>query len=169
MIPEPLTSHSRIGIDVGRVLVGASTDGSEPDISFLTASNDEAVRIPPEPGAFDFVRDAVECTGGHVHVVSKCGTRIQALTRAWLEHQRFYAQTGVRPDQVHFVKKRPDKRLVAGSLGLTHFVDDRVDVLLAMRGLVPFLVWFGARANDRTHDWLTPAPSWASVRAHLLG
>jgi hypothetical protein len=164
-----MTNHEsslRIGIDVGRVLVGASTDGGEPDTSFLTATDDEAIRIPPEPGAFDVVRDAVERTGGHVYVVSKCGPRIATLTLAWMEHQRFFELTGVERRNVFFVRKRPEKRDVAARHGLTHFVDDRLDVLGAMVGLVPRLVWFGGNAREAP-EWASPAHDWAAARSLL--
>lgn len=163
-----LDLHARLGVDVGRVLVGASTDGSEPDTSFLTAKDDDAIRIPPEPHAFDVVRDAMACTDGHVHVVSKCGRRIQGLTRRWLEHQGFFTYTGVPTDQVHFVLKRPEKALIAGQLGLTHFIDDRLDVLEPMRGLVPSLLWFGG-ARDDAPEWVIPVRDWTAARRALLG
>jgi hypothetical protein len=163
-----LDLHARLGVDVGRVLVGASTDGSEPDTSFLTAKDEDAIRIPPEPHAFDVVRDAMERTDGHVHVVSKCGRRIQRLTRLWLEHQGFFAHTSVPVDHVHFVVKRPEKSLVAGQLGLTHFVDDRLDVLEPMRGVVPSLLWFGGSRADAP-DWVIPVRDWIEARRALLG
>jgi hypothetical protein len=163
-----LDIHSRLGIDVGRVLVGASADGGEPDSSFLTAEDAQAIRIPPEPRAFDVVREAFERTDGHVHVVSKCGPRIQRLTRLWLHHQGFFELTGVSPEHVHFVLKRPQKAALASQLGLTHFVDDRLDVLEPMRTLVGTLIWFGGdRASAPT--WVTCARDWTDVRVALLG
>jgi len=163
-----LDIHSRLGVDVGRVLVGASTDGNEPDTSFLSARDEDAIRIPPEPFAFEVVRAAFERTDGHVHVVSKCGPRIQRLTRRWLEHQGFFGVTGVPSEHVHFVLKRPEKRAVAAELGLTHFVDDRLDVLEPMRGLVSTLVWFGGD-RARAPAWVTPARDWSDVSVALLG
>lgn len=164
---QPLHSTSRLGVDVGGVLLGASTDDSERDTTFLSAPDHVAVSLPPVAGAFETVREAVRVTGGQVFVVSKCGARIEKLTRAWLEHQRFFERTGVTREQLEFVRTRPDKRVVACRLGLTHFVDDREDVLRSMVGLVPSLVWFGAGA--RSTGELVPGRDWVAAARLLVG
>jgi hypothetical protein len=163
---QRLEPHSRLGIDFGGVLIGASTDEASDGVSFLSAHHDAAMSVPPELLAFETVAAAVSRTEGQVHLVSKCSPRVEVLTRAWLTHHRFFDRTGVRRDQLVFVPKRPDKRVVAERLGLTHFVDDRLDVLEAMVGVVPNLLWFGqAQSADAR---FVAVPDWAAVASRLL-
>ena len=97
--------------------------------------------------------------GGRVWLVSKCGPRVEEKTRRWLEHHRFFELTGVAEDHLRFCRERPQKREHALDLGLTHFVDDRRDVLHHLGGAVPHLFLF-------TGDW--PATE-ASIVASLNG
>ncbi len=64
-------------------------------------------------------------------------------------------------------RERPEKAAVCARLGITHFVDDRLDVLTPMRGTVPHLYLFGApRAG--IPEWITPAPDWSEL-VRVLG
>ena len=76
-------------------------------------------------------------------LVSKCGPKVQARTRRWLQQHAFAQQTGVPIDHLRFCLQRPQKADHARQLQLTHFIDDRLDVLTALRGLVPSLLLFG--------------------------
>ena len=75
---------------------------------------------------------AALCAGpfeGRVHIVSKAGPKIAALTREWLARTKFFDITGVSASNVWFVRKRVDKGPLCDELGVSHFVDDRLDVL----------------------------------------
>jgi hypothetical protein len=78
----------RIGIDIGRVIIGPVI-GGRADTSFLGSSLRDALRSPPAPGAIEGVADLVARTGGQAWLVSKCGPGVQAKTRAWLDHHEF--------------------------------------------------------------------------------
>lgn len=54
---------------------------------------------------------------------------MQAKTLKWLEHHRFHDITGVSADRVHFCRKRSEKAGICERLGITHFVDDRLEIL----------------------------------------
>lgn len=153
----------RIGIDIGRVLIGPVV-GGRADTSFLGSSLEQAVRTPPAPGAFALVHDLWERTRGQVWLVSKCGPGVQAKTLAWLEHQGFHARTGMERSHVRFCRKRPDKAQHAHELGLDCFLDDRVDVLRHLRPVVGQLLLFGEQER-RAPDWTTPLLDWVEVRA----
>ena len=47
----------------------------------------------------------------------------------WMHTSGFYRETGILPDHFHHVYHRSQKRRVCNRLGITHFVDDRWDVL----------------------------------------
>lgn len=146
------TKTQRIGIDIGRVIIGPILGGKE-DTSFLGKRLEEALHSPPAPGAIEGVADLVARTGGQAWLVSKCGPGVQAKTKAWLGHHQFWRRTGMDPSHLRFCLKRPDKALHAKQLRLTAMIDDRVDVLVHLEGLVGERLLFGEQ--DR------PAPAWA--------
>lgn len=84
---------------------------------------------PAVEGSHDAVRSLVHLFEYRVHIVSKAGPKIAQLTRLWLGAQGFLAEGGLPSENVHFVRKRADKHPVCDRLGITHFIDDRPDVL----------------------------------------
>lgn len=108
-----------------------------------SARSRSRVSTPASEGAFDAIAELTRAFAGRVWLVSKCGPPIQQLTRRWLLRRSFYERTGVRQDRVRFCLRRPEKREHCAAIGATHFVDDRLDVLEHLVGLVPRLYWFG--------------------------
>jgi hypothetical protein len=157
----------RLGIDIGRVIIGAADEDGEADTSFLSQRDEDAIETPPVGGALDTIALLTERFEGQVWLVSKCGPRIQALTRRWLAHQRFFERTGIAHDHVRFCLKRPEKRLHAVELRLTHFIDDRLDVHTHLRGVVPELYLFGHQKRPAP-DWVVHVRTWQEVRKVLL-
>lgn len=152
----------RIGIDIGRVIIGPVVNGRA-DTSFLGSGHEEAMRTPPAPGAFAGVAELVARTGGNAWLVSKCGPGVQAKTRAWLAHHRFWEETGMDPSHLRFCLARPDKAVHARKLRLTVMIDDRLDVLEHLRGLVEHKLLFGEQKRPAP-PWTTPVLDWAAVR-----
>jgi len=158
----------KLGIDVGRVLISA-TDAGSPDTSFIGGSLEDALHTPPCEGMFAVVPRLVDEFAGQVWVISKCGPRVQEKTRAWLRYHQFFERTGVDPGRLRFCLQRPQKALHCRELGITHFIDDRPDVLEAMIGVVPHLFLFGLqRADIAPNPKLTPASNWAEIAKILL-
>src|SRR5262245_22854853 len=127
-------SENRLGIDIGRVIISAGREGGA-DTSFLDGSLEDALRTPPMHGAIEQIALLVERFRGNVWLVSKCGPKVQERSKRWLTSQRFWDQTGVRQANLRFCLKRPQKADHARQLRLTHFIDDRVDVLEHLREL----------------------------------
>ncbi len=150
-----------IGIDIGRVLTGPTVDGVA-DTSFLGTTVAEAMHSPPATGAFAFIEELVRRYDGRVWLVSKCGASVERKTRIWLEFQRFHETTGVPRSHLRFCRERHQKADHARELGLTHFIDDRVDVLRHLRGLVPHLLRFG-EDGDPCPAWAVPVRDWNEV------
>lgn len=144
----------RLGIDIGRVIIEGDTPGA--DTSFIGGSIEDALATPAVAGAFDAIRRLVTLFGQRVWLVSKCGKRVEEKSRLWLAHHRFFAETGMSEANVRFCRERPQKRDHALDLRLTHFIDDRTDVLEHLAGAVPHLVLF--------RDW--PSAE-AEIRASL--
>jgi hypothetical protein len=116
-----------LGIDVGGVIV-TRADG-DADTSFF---GDRPMETPPVEGAFEALGALTQLFDGRVYVISKAKQKTAATTRAWFEHVSFYSLTGISPGNVHFVLERPHKAPLCAKYGVTHFVDDRLDVLASL-------------------------------------
>ena len=165
---ESRLAHARIGVDIGRVLMCPTDEVKGPDTSFLSASPDLAMRIPPSEGAEQILRELVHATRGHVWFVSKAGKRIRALTREWFHHNDFFTRCGVPEQHLHFCFKRHEKAGIAEELGLTHFIDDRRDVLEHLRTVVDHLYLFGIQ-SEAPPPWVVSVRDWADVQTRMLG
>ncbi|MBL8264301.1 MAG: hypothetical protein JNM58_17955 [Xanthomonadaceae bacterium] len=154
-----------LGIDVGRVLISPG-DHHAPDTSFIGGSLEDAMNTPPYDGMFDVVPALVERFGGRAWIVSKCGPRIQQRTLQWFERHRFFERTGIPRDQVRFCLKRPDKAIHCRELGITHFIDDRIDVLEPMSGIVPNRYLFGPQ-RGRAPAGMRHVMTWRDVAKAL--
>lgn len=156
-----LAGAPRLGVDIGRVIIL----GDGPDTSFIGGSDEDALRTPPVPGALEQLAELTAQLEGRVWLVSKCGPRVQQRTRAWLGHHRFFERTGIRRDHLHFCRDRREKAPICAKLGIGLFVDDRVDVLVAMEGVVPGRFLFGASRSPV--PGLVPVATWAEARVAL--
>jgi hypothetical protein len=155
--------EARLGIDIGRVIIGGGT-GPGADTQFLSGGEQAALETPAFAGAFETIAALVGATGGRVWLVSKAGTRVRERTRRWLAHHRFFERTRLDAEHLRSCRARADKAVHARELSLSHFVDDRLDVLVHLRPLVPRLVLFG---SERAPSWAAAAPSWKEVPGAL--
>ncbi|WP_371404690.1 hypothetical protein OHA10_03310 [Kribbella sp. NBC_00662] len=125
---------NRLGIDIGRVIIDGSSGPG--DTSFFSGDTAAMLRTPAVPGAFEAIARLVPLFGD-AWLVSKCSPRIQQRSLEWLRYHRFFAQTGIAEGNVRFCLRRPDKALHCTELGITHFVDDKADVIAAITPVVP--------------------------------
>jgi hypothetical protein len=137
-------------------LVGHDSDTS--------SSGTRPLDTPAVADAFPTIAELVRGTfEGRAVIVSKAGPRVSARTLEWLRHHRFHELTGIAPADVHFVRARPDRGEVCRRVGVTHFVDDRVDVLAALTTVSNRYLFLGGLGS------VGRAPSQAPVdvvRAH---
>lgn len=114
-----------LGVDIGGVIIDRVNDGT--DTSFFS---ENYLRTTAVPEAFNALQKLVENRfGENVHLVSKCGRKVSEKTLMWLAHHSFYDLTGIGQDRVHFCRERHEKAGICEKLGITHFVDDRLEVL----------------------------------------
>lgn len=158
--PNPLVP--RLGVDIGRVII----HGDGPDTSFIQARDDEtAMQAPAVDGAIEALARLTRRFEGAVWLVSKCGPRIEALSRRWLDHHGFFEKTGISAAQLRFCRERREKAGICLKLGVTMFVDDRIDVLVPMAGVVAHRFLFGApSSSDPT---ITAVPTWQATEAAI--
>lgn len=156
-----------LGVDLGRVVIGGD---SNEDTSFWGA---RPMETPQIAGAFDSLRRLHELFAGRVFVVSKAGARVEALSRQWLEQHGFHDTTGIGADHLNFVRERADKADVCAFLGITHFIDDRLDVLGHLEGVVAHRFWFAPSseaatdAAPATQMGVVPVTDWSDAEAKI--
>jgi NADH:ubiquinone oxidoreductase subunit len=119
------TTRLALGVDIGGVLIQRA-DGDD-DTSFWGENYLETPEVDGAMAAIAALRK--ERFGDAVYLVSKSGEDTERRAREWLMHNGFYEKTGVRPAHVHFCRKRNDKAPICADLRITHFVDDRLEVL----------------------------------------
>ncbi len=157
----------RLGVDFGRVIQGATLPSGDEDTVFLAGGIEDAMRTPPSPNAFEVLARLVARFEGRAWVISKCGPRVEQRTRQWLDRHDFYERTGVPRDNLRFCRARADKAVHCAELGITHMIDDRLDVHRALRGLVPYLYLFGLQ-TEPVPEWVEHVPSWPETELAVV-
>src|SRR6516225_7005778 len=91
----------RLGIDIGRVIIG----GAGADTQFFQGEA-RAMATPAVAGALPAVAELVRRFAGKVWLVSKCGPSVEARTRRWLDAHAFFTVTGLARDRLRFCRER---------------------------------------------------------------
>ena len=156
-----------LGIDIGGVI--APMAGPDSEGFFGPAWLD----TPVIPDALDVIaRLNTDPFEGRIALVSKASKTIASRARNWLHNIDFFTRTGVTATNLYFVEERADKAPVCQSLGVTHFIDDRLDVLLHLGSVDHRFLFTGA--SDATTRPAVPegtievVTSWKEVQAALL-
>ena len=153
-----------LGVDVGGVLIDRITaDGS--DTSFFS---DRFLETPPVQGAFDtLARLSRERFGPRICIVSKCGPRTEEKTRLWLAHHKLLDALGLDVEALHFCRARKDKAPICKRLGVSHFIDDRMEVLMHLKS-VRHRFLFGPQEAGVNANGVKRVEGWSDVAAALL-
>ena len=159
---------SRLGVDIGGVLI--ERIGDKPDTWF--AENDFP-RSQALPDAFQVLRQLGEKRyGGEIYLISKCGPNIERKTRLWLDRNDFFHKTGINPKHLHFCRRRQDKGPICKQLGITHFVDDRLEVLGYLETVRHKFLFQPVEKEVKRHAHILPkvsrVDSWDELRPRLL-
>lgn len=160
------TRQPRLGIDIGRVIINGPAHPDGGDTAFFEGDEATMLATPEMPEAVASIAALVQAFAGRVWLVSKCGPRTQERTLRWLQGHDFYRRTGIDPDHVRFCRERADKRGHCEELGLTHFVDDRVDVHEAIHGVVHHQYLFGPQ-TDPVPPYTSHVVTWPEARAQI--
>jgi hypothetical protein len=121
-----------IGIDGGGVIIERERDENNPLAPFSAV-----------PEAFNSIKRLREVFGEKLFIVSAVGR--QSVANAiliWLGSKNFFEETGVLPRQIFFVLKREHKASICKKLEITHFIDDRMEILSSLVGVVGNLYLF---------------------------
>ncbi len=92
----------------------------------------------PIPDAMDSLRAIVQSGRFEkVYIVSKAHPITRIIYLAWLSHLDFWNYTGIARRDLYFCLRHKDKAPICEKLGITHFVDDRFEVLSHLK-TVPY-------------------------------
>ncbi len=133
-----MDTRKAVGVDIGNVIINHRL--SDPNDKKL--HEDRYSTIPATSGAFEALKTLNDYFIGQVYLISKCTEWAQEKILTWLVDNNFYEKTGINPKNVYFVRERHEKDGVCRRLGITHFVDDRLEVLSHMIESTPHLFLF---------------------------
>lgn len=133
-----MENKKALGVDIGNVIINNRLN--DPEINKV----DEAVyaAFPPSEGVFDSLKTLNDYFDGEVYLISKCTEWAQGQILLWLKAHDFYNKTGIKQEDIYFVRQRHEKDGVCRKLGITHFIDDRLEVLSHMVESTPNLILF---------------------------
>ncbi len=133
-----MNESETLGIDIGGVIIDRVSEDAQ--------SYAEAAAVD---GAFEAIAQLVQRRfRERVWLVSRCEESRDPVLMEWLERHDFFGSTGVTRNQVLFCRQRHEKATISQQLGVSHFIDDRLEVLSHLVGNVPNLYLFQSRAED---------------------
>lgn len=158
-----------LGVDIGNVIINNRLN--DPEVNKV----DEAVyaAFPPSEGVFDALKTLNDYFKGEAYLLSKCTEWAQIQILLWLKTHDFYAKTGIKQENVYFVRQRHEKDAVCRKLGITHFIDDRLEVLSHMIESTPNLMLFQPD-QDEVNEFkeflpkVTVVSDWNDVVAKII-
>ena len=133
----------RIGIDVGGVMV--QHDSSVENYDRKEDTNFDPTQVPWMEGLFQAL-DALKADGHELFIVSFCGARREAETRAALKAR--HVSNWIPEQNWFFTRDRKLKVKVCRDQGLQFMIDDRLDILQSFPPESSVhLIWFNPGAS----------------------
>ena len=133
-----MNNPQALGVDIGNVIINHRLS----DPKDTTLHEERYSSIPASEGVFEALKTLNEKFNGQVYLISKCTEWAETKILQWLKDNDFYMKTGVNEKNIHFVRERSEKDVVCRKLGVTHFIDDRLEVLSHMVESTPYLYLF---------------------------
>lgn len=164
-IPRP-PRQPRLGVDIGRVIIDGASHPAGGDTAFFEGDEATMLATPGVPDSVASIAQLTRAFEGRVWLVSKCSPRTQERTLRWLLAHDFYNRTSIDPGHVRFCRERAEKRGHCEELGLTHFVDDRLEVHAAIRGVVDHQYLFGPQTGP-VPEFTTHVLTWPQALTHI--
>lgn len=156
-----------LGVDIGGVIIDRANDNT--DTSFFS---DNYLRTTAVPEVFESLDDLRSRFADRIHLVSKCGRNTQKKTLEWLLHNEFYARTGIAPDNIWFCRERSGKAPICERLGITHFVDDRLEILGSLKSVDTRYLFQPNPDEVQKHAQYLPlvrkVDRWDEIRKNLI-
>lgn len=128
----------------------------------------------PLPDAFRVIRELINKRfGERVYIVSRVNPEQEIRARAFVTSLEFTTHINIPIERVHFCRERHEKGPICKKMGITHFVDDRPEVMAHMPDTVIKKILF----NPDPHEWCNYkqklegtfiVKSWVDVEKLLL-
>lgn len=67
--------------------------------------------------------------GPRIHIVSRVDEEQERRARTFVTSEPFIKGTGIPLRRVHFCRERSEKAAICAKFGITHFIDDRPEVM----------------------------------------
>ncbi len=171
-----MSNKTVLGIDFGKTICNILNGQKK----YLPAEmQPHFLENPFVEGAPEVIGELVQAIGAkNLYIVSKAVLLSELPIQEWLREKHFWELTGMRSYHLHFCRERKDKAAICEKLGITHFIDDRLEVLYHLES-VPTRVALNPRPEDpdeipffkrlETGDWGTPfpihiAPTWIEIK-----
>ena len=156
--PTPLdVQNEAIGFDIGNTIVNSSTKAKQ---TF--------------PQSFRVIKRLVdERFGNKSYVVSKVNPEQEIRAKVWIKKKGLHEKTGIIQENIFFCRERHEKAPICKSLGITHFIDDRPEVLSHMES-VPHRILFRGDEDDFQKfksklQGVIRVKNWREIEELLLG
>lgn len=127
-----------LGVDIGNVIINHRLS----DPNDKTLHEERYSTIPATEGVFEALKNLNGYFNKEVYLISKCTEWAQEKILQWLKDNDFYNKTGVKLENIYFVRERHEKDAICRKIGITHFIDDRLEVLSHMIESTPNLFLF---------------------------
>lgn len=159
-----MKSKQALGVDIGNVIINHRLS----DPNDKTLHEERYSTIPASDGVFESLKKLNDHFDGEVYLISKCTEWAEKKILTWFADNEFYKKTNIDPKNIYFVRERHEKDILCRKLGLTHFIDDRLEVLSHMIESTPNLILFQPDAKEIVEfkDYLpkvTVVSSWKEV------
>lgn len=155
-----------LGVDVGGVIIDRVNDGT--DTSFFGQNFLQTTAVAD---AFEVLK-RLQSRFDQIVVVSKCGQSTQDRTKLWLAHHDFYSRTGIADSDLYFCRERREKAPICQQLGVTHFIDDRLEVLGYLETVSNLYLFQPIESEVTRHSRFLPRVkrmnSWQDVLAEFM-
>ena len=149
-----------LGVDIGGVIINRTLKGDS---------------YPPLPDVFEVLKNLREKKFGNIILVSHADSDLRMKMLDWLLRQDFHRKTGISFLNIHFSRKRSEKVAICRKYKVTHFIDDRTEVLghLLGSGIKSLYLFQGRQDEMKSNMHILPfikqVASLQEIAKELLG
>lgn len=149
-----------LGVDIGGVIINhAKVHGV----------------YPPLPNVFEVLKKlGEERFGDRIFVVSHADLHMSGKMLEWLWDKHFFDITGIAIGNVHFCHRRIGKVEICLRFGITHFIDDRREILTYLHSAEIKNLYLFQERKEEANSYMDILPnvirvaSWGEVAKQLL-
>lgn len=140
-----------LGIDIGNVII--EHRGRDPQGKDKLLYDNDYSRLFATVGAMVAIEKLNKYFNGNVCLISKLPESSEIKVVNWLKDNKFFEQTGMSKN-VFFIRERKGKYNICERMGITHFIDDRLEVLSHMITTVPNLYLYNPDEEEVYESWI---------------